>query len=62
VSLEAKEYTCKTSVLMDECEDVRGLGIMSANKNYDMGSFTFADPVYACRYYRENKNTPLMTR
>lgn len=39
------EYKCKTSAMLDECEDVKGLGIQSGTKKYSSGGFLFTEPV-----------------
>jgi len=41
---ELKEFNCKTTVRLDECEDVKGLGIQSGSKKFGAGFF-FADPI-----------------
>ena len=46
---------------MDECEDVRGLGIQSGKIKFNAG-FIFADPVYACAYYKDKPTFPIMKR
>lgn len=58
---EPKEFDCYTSATMDECEDVRGLGIQSGKIKFNAG-FIFADPVYACAYYKDKPTFPIMKR